>query len=225
MNFGGNFKHLCDADVSPVIQLVEHLTSKHWSLDVTRQQRYDVHEHTETINLVHDPDFRHMNPTKHPALDVFGPIIQPILSYIAQYYEQQAANQSLISQYGLGYFIRANIIKLKAGGIIEAHQDKNFSLAHSHRIHIPIITHEDVDFTVGDETVHIPVGEVVEINNRRMHSVHNNSPVDRVHLIVDFVIPGEPCCCADKTHPGELCTPQACMATDRLQVPCYCFPQ
>ncbi|TDR16321.1 aspartyl/asparaginyl beta-hydroxylase domain-containing protein [Marinicella litoralis] len=224
MNFNGNFNHICDADVSPIQKLVNNLTEKHWALDISRQQKYDVHEDTATINLVHDPDFRHMNPSKHPALDVFGPVIQPVLAYIAQYYENKLANKTLIEQYGAGYFIRANIIKLKAGGTISAHQDKNFSLAHSHRIHIPIVTHEDVHFTVGDETVHIPVGEVVEINNRRFHSVSNNSEIDRVHLILDFVVPGEPCCCADKTHPGELCTPESCQATDRLMIPCYCHP-
>ncbi len=223
MNFNGNFIHICDADVTPIAEMVNRLTEKHWGLDVTRQQRYDVHEHTETINLVHDPDFRHMNPTRHPALDIFGPMIEPMLAYIANYYENKPANKALVTEYGAGYFIRANIIKLKAGGSIESHQDKNFSLAHSHRIHIPIITHDDVHFTVGDETVHIPVGEVVEINNRRWHSVKNNSGIDRVHLIMDFVIPGEPCCCADKTHPGKMCTPELCLATDRLQVPCHCY--
>jgi hypothetical protein len=224
MNFSGNFKHICDADITPVIEMVKHLTAKHWSLNVSRQQLYDVHENTEIINLVHDPDFRHINPTRHPALDIFGPIIEPVLAHIANFYESQLANRALLEQYGPGYFIRANIVKLKAGGVISEHQDKNFSLAHAHRIHIPIITHEDVHFTVGDETVHIPVGEVVEINNRRFHAVKNNSDIDRVHLILDFVIPGEPCCCADKTHPGEMCTPENCLATDRLQIPCYCHP-
>ena len=103
MNFAGNFRHLCDADVTPVAQLCERLTERHWSLDVSRQQRYDVHEHTQTINLVHAPDFRHMNPTRHPGLDVFGPLIEPILAYIAQYYESQPTNQDLISRFGQGY--------------------------------------------------------------------------------------------------------------------------
>lgn len=223
MNFKGNFNYLAKIDVSPIINMVKHLTDKHWSLDSTRQKRYEAHTHTQVINIVFDDDFRHMNPSKHPALDVFGPVIEPVMSSIANHYENIAENKLYLDNYGQGYFIRVNLVKLLAYSSISEHQDKNFSLAHSHRIHIPIVTNDQVFFTVGDETKNIQVGEIVEINNRRFHSVKNESDEDRVHLIIDFVIPGEPCCCADKHHPGIMCEPENCMSTDRLITPCHCL--
>jgi len=223
MNFKGNFNHLAKVDVSHLINMVNHLTEKHWSLDSTRQKRYEVHTHTQTINIVFDEDFRHMNPSKHPALDVFGPVIQPIMSFIANHYENLVENKPYLEQYGQGYFIRINLVKLLAHNNIAEHQDKNFSLAHSHRIHIPIVTNDKVFFNVGDESINMKVGEIIEINNRRFHSVDNQSDEDRVHLIIDFVIPGEPCCCAEIHHPGVMCNPELCMPTDRLVTPCHCL--
>ena len=66
-------------------------------------------------------------------------------------------------------------------------------------------------------------GEVIEINNRRMHSVSNNSDAARIHLLLDWVIAGQQCCCAVKVHPGQDCHPEICMATDRMTIPCTCF--
>ena len=223
MNFKGNFKYLAKADVSDIINMANHLTQKHWTLDSTRQKRYEAHTNTQTINIIYDEDFRHMSPSKHPAFDVFGPVIHPLMPYIANYYENMAENKSCLDKYGQGYFIRINLVKLLAQGSIPEHQDKNFSLAHSHRIHIPIITNDQVFFTVGDETINMQVGEIIEINNRRNHSVKNDSQEDRVHLIIDFVIPGEPCCCAEKLHPGIMCNPDLCMPTDRMVTPCTCL--
>ena len=130
-----------------------------------------------------------------------------------------------MEQYGLGYFVRATLVRLNAGGSISQHQDNNFSLTHSHRVHVPVITNDDVTFTVGSESINMRPGEVIEINNRRLHSVENNGSEHRVHLILDYVLPGEACCCGSKLHPQTLCSPQACMETDHLRIPCTCYPE
>ena len=44
---------------------------------------------------------------------------------------------------------------------------------------------------MGDSTRKLGVGEIVEINNRRLHGVENNGSQKRVHLIVDYYVPGE----------------------------------
>ena len=97
-------------------------------------------------------------------------------------------------------------------------------MTHSHRIHLSIITNDEVWFTVGNETIHMREGELYEINNRRMHSVKNAGSEDRVHLIMDYVLPGEKCCCGEKNHPRTACNPQARRETDHLRIPCACFP-
>jgi len=92
-------------------------------------------------------------------------------------------------------------------------------------VHLPVVTNDSVLFTVGGETKTLPAGELFEINNRRMHSVRNDSAEDRVHLILDFVLPGEKCCCGELLHLQTRCSPQACLATDRQQVRCNCYPE
>lgn len=225
MNFPGNFFHIGTIDVAELRQLVLDLTEDQWDSFSIRQKRYEVHQHTQTIGLVYDPDFRHSHPTRLPTLQLFETALRPALWMTADHFEETETGQQLIKQNGLGYFVRASLVRLKAGCSIAAHQDNNFSLTHSHRVHLPIVTNNEVQFTVGDETINMREGELFEINNRRMHSVHNNGGDDRVHLILDYVLPGEQCCCGVKHHPDTLCSPQACMETDRQQIPCSCYPE
>jgi hypothetical protein len=224
LNFDGNFRLIGRADVSKIKALVNQLTPQHWVADQSRQQRYNVHKDTQSIGLVYDLDFRHMNPTRHPALQMFGPAITPILDIIANHYDNTPIGKSMTAKYGQGYCIRANLVRLNPMGEIDPHQDKNFSLAHSHRLHIPIITNANVKFTVGNETRCLQEGDIVEINNRREHSVKNESGAERVHLIFDWVIPGEPCCCAVSKHQEEMCNPTLCEETDLMREPCECYP-
>lgn len=225
MNFSGNFVHIGSVDTSELRKRVDTLTEEQWSAFSLRQQRYEVHRDTQTIGLVFDPDFRHSHPTRLPALEIFQDALQPVLAKVAGHYEESAEGQRLTEKYGLGYFIRATLVRLKAGGTINPHEDNNFSLVHSHRIHLPIITNAGVQFTVGADTLAMPAGELYEINNRRRHSVRNDSDTDRVHFILDFVLPGEMCCCGMRLHPDTMCSPQACMATDYQKVPCTCHPE
>jgi quercetin dioxygenase-like cupin family protein len=225
MNFPGNFFHIGNLDITELKNLVLSLTEEQWSSFSLRQNRYEVHQHTQTIGLVYDPDFRHSHPTRLPTLQMFEAAIHPALCMAADHFEETDTGQRLIKEHGLGYFIRASLVRLRAGCSIAEHQDKNFSLAHSHRVHLPIITNDRVRFTVGKETINMREGQLFEINNRRLHSVHNDGTEDRVHLILDFVLPGEKCCCGVKHHPRTRCSPQACLETVRLHVPCTCYPE
>jgi hypothetical protein len=225
LNFLGNFRKIGDAEIAPIAGLVQQLTVEDWTVEDTRQKRYEVHQDTQFIGLVYDEDFRHMNATKRPIMDVFQPVLHPVFAQIAQYYESAPDIYVKFGKPVQGYFVRVSLVNLVPGGEIAEHRDKNFSLAHSHRIHIPIVTNEDVLFNVNGEVIHMKAGEMYEINNRRNHSVFNKGSEGRVHLILDWVFPWEPCCCSYKTHPDIPCSPDACIETDRLRTPCNCFPE
>lgn len=225
MNFAGKFIHIGDIDISHLKQQILQLSSAEWLADGDKNVQHEMYPDTETIKLVWDADFRHIHPSKLPPLNKFAKSIQPILARIAAYYESAEKWRALFEKNGNGYFIRAKFVKLKAGGEIPKHQDKLFSLVHSHRVHVPIITNDNVHFEVADLTFNMLEGEMVEINNRLPHSVKNGGKTDRVHLILDWVVPGEQCCCSDKIHPSVPCNPQACIETDQLNVPCNCFEQ
>ncbi len=225
MNFDGSFQKIAQLDVAPLKLLVSRLTPQHWVAERSRQSRYEVHKDTQTIPLVYDADFRHTNPTLHPAMQMFGDELKRLLAPIAKHYDNTESGKSLSAIHGHGFCIRATLVRLNPGGTIDAHQDKNYSLAHSHRIHIPLITNPQVMFQVGAQKKHLSEGEVVEINNRREHMVENPSHFERVHLIIDWVITGEQCCCSSKTHPGIPCAVDVCLETDRLKIACNCYPE
>jgi len=222
VNFGDNFRRIGGANIEPIKAMIAELEREQWENEEIRQQRYEAHRDTQSIPLVHDSDFRHTEPTRHPALKIFGPIIRPVLSITADYYDESPKGIELSEKFGIGYFIRANLVRLLPGVTIAEHRDMNFSLTHAHRIHVPIITNDQVHFTVGGETLDIPEGEIYEINNRRMHSVCNDGNDPRVHLILDYVLKGEMCCCGEKRHPDTPCTPEACLDTVTGRVPCTC---
>ena len=54
------------------------------------------------------------------------------------------------------------------------------------RYHIVVQSQPGCVFTCGDESVQMGIGEVWWFDNTKVHSVVNNSPDDRVHLIVDI---------------------------------------
>lgn len=223
MNFQGNFNKIGTLDVSSFKHLLDQLTQEHWRGDNTKcERRYEVHRQTQSIGIVYDYDFRHANPTLQPSFKFFKPVLMPAVKMIAAHFDGTPEGISLAKEYGPGYCIRANLVSLNPGGRIESHQDKNFSLTHSHRVHIPLVTNPLVRFDVGGEIRYLMEGEIIEINNRRTHSVVNESNSHRIHLIIDWVIAGQQCCCADKTHPKTPCNPEVCFQTDRLNIPCTC---
>lgn len=225
MNFDGNFSYIGNVATGELKELVRQRTEAEWNELSVRHQRYEVHRNTRMIGLVYDPDFRHSHPTRLPTLAVFEKALRPALAITAEHFENSETGTDLVQRFGLGYFIRATLVRLAAGHGIAEHQDLNFSLTHSHRVHLPVITNDAVRFTVGGETINMREGDIWEINNRRLHSVHNDGDEDRVHLILDFVLPKEMCCCGIKHHPQTLCSPQVCLDTVRLRIPCTCFPQ
>lgn len=81
---------------------------------------------------------------------------------------------------------RVQFARMPAGGVIEPHWDVGF-LKLVHRLHVPIITNEDVVFTIGEENFYLEPGWLYELNNQFRHSVANNSSQSRIHLLVDLL--------------------------------------
>ncbi len=86
------------------------------------------------------------------------------------------------------------------------HRDNGAWMRISRRVHVPIITHDKVTFHAksapkapagqrpplgeSDREELLPVntpGNIVELNNAMTHFVNNDAPIDRVHLIVDYM--------------------------------------
>ena len=184
MNFDGNFRRVGVANVVPTRAWVEKLSDTSWQADGATG--------AERIDLVHDEKLRHDRPTRQPALEVFGKVIRPILAVVADHFDASPEGRVLAQRYGTGYFIRARLMRVRAGGGYLAAPDTAPSQLSAYRVHVPVVTAPEVGFTVADETLSLPDGEIYEINNLRARRLDNGSAVDCVHLVLDYVLDRSP---------------------------------
>jgi len=88
--------------------------------------------------------------------------------------------------YANAAFPRVMLARMAPGGVILPHRDTNPAAKWPHKIHVPIVTNEDVVFFVGGTGYHFPEGEAVEVNNMGSHAVKNRGTTDRIHLIFEY---------------------------------------
>jgi hypothetical protein len=78
------------------------------------------------------------------------------------------------------------LLKLNAGAVIKEHRDQDLYFEKGEaRLHIPVITHEEVAIYLDKERLRLKEGECWYMNFNLPHSIVNNSPVDRIHLVID----------------------------------------
>lgn len=150
-----------------------------WLKDDSRQKSYETHKHTEAIKLVSSPydwspgERMEVQYSDHQLQKMSSMEIDNIYTYLEDIY--------------CGRVIRSEIVKLKAMSSVRKHVDGGVSLSYGRRVHVPVITNEEVFFTVSNNTVNMKMGQLYEINNSLPHAVENNSLYDRVHIIIDIM--------------------------------------
>lgn len=175
-----NFLRIKPTQTRPMLEEIDSFlvdNYSEWDKITWRQEVFSgTHKNTKHIPLIFDRDFRPAHPTFCDNYDKVKNDLDNISNILSEFY-------------GSGYIIRALLVKLTNNSGIPTHKDSGRSLTSCRRVHIPVITNEDVLFTVGDETINMKRGEMWEINNDgKDHSVSNNSDYDRVHLIVDWQV-------------------------------------
>ena len=93
--------------------------------------------------------------------------------------------------YTVGWFTRCVVARIQVGSDIKTHVDRGPWVLRTHRVHVPVLTHDKIEFLVrtkekGIVKVEFDEGEVFELNNGFPHMVHNTGSSDRIHLIVDW---------------------------------------
>ncbi len=167
------FKHLGTAEVAGLVERVGHIPEALWE-----SENEDKPNTFARLNDTQHIIFRYIDDNvfdfhEFALWEEWKEMLLPIM-------EQAAKN--------LGYqnycFPRAMFAKLPAGGEISIHCDGNAS-HYIHKIHVPLVTNKKAIFNVGRQARHLPSGEVIEVNNKRMHSVRNDGDQDRVHFIFE----------------------------------------
>jgi quercetin dioxygenase-like cupin family protein len=170
MKLNESFVHYGDIDIDEFLNILEQLEEEDWERYTFRQDDHPYHAATKTIPLIYDEEFGTNRGKDSIYHNIFANCIRKV---------EEKLN---------AHIIRFVIVNLPAGEKIERHYDKAKDTFHIHkRVHLALITHPDVKFTVGDETIWMKPGELIEINNNgQLHGVENNSNVDRIHCIIDW---------------------------------------
>jgi len=161
-------------DVAAIRKRIDEIPAAKWQ-ESERDRLFAVHRDTQALLMVHFEDYQYKKPDYHDLFFELEDELRPVIDYVADYYKNN------------GFIVRMILAKLVAGGKIPEHTDAGFSLLNCHRVHLPIITNDDVAFSVGGEEINMRAGELWEINNGAVHGVENRSSEDRVHLIIDWM--------------------------------------
>lgn len=94
--------------------------------------------------------------------------------------------------YARGEFPRVMLARMAPGGEIKPHRDANAAAKWPHKIHVPLLTNDQVTFFVEGTGYHLPEGEAAEVNNMGVHAVTNAGDTDRIHLIFEYFDPDQP---------------------------------
>jgi hypothetical protein len=170
------FNHLGSADVDALIERVKNIPESQWeSENKNKPNKFARLNDTRHVifRFLSSPD-NVFDFSDHPVLwDEWKDVLLPIM--------EQAAK-------GLGYrnyrFPRVMLARLPAGGEVSRHSDGEAS-HYIHKIHVPLITNPETIFHVGKQSKHLPLGEIIEVNNKRTHSVINDGDQDRIHFIFE----------------------------------------
>ena len=78
------------------------------------------------------------------------------------------------------------LLKLSASSHIREHRDHDLGWdAGEVRLHVPIITHPEVDFFLNGQRVVMREGECWYLDLGLPHRVQNRGTIDRIHLVID----------------------------------------
>jgi hypothetical protein len=80
---------------------------------------------------------------------------------------------------------RSRLLRLAPGAAVPPHADINYHWFYRVRVHVPVITREEVRFTCDGTSVHMAPGEAWVFDNWRLHDVVNPTPDERIHLVAD----------------------------------------
>lgn len=162
-------------DCLELTQRVQHLDESAWHLDVRRQNDYEVHAQTQSIILTFCDGWPEVRIVRAPGWTLLADLAVPVMEHVIRQYYPPG-----------GLVLRAMLARLPAGCRIGRHKDAHPSFQVAHRIHVPLLTHPDVEFIVGTELVEPRPHFAFELNNQMFHQVHNNGPQARIHLIFDY---------------------------------------
>ncbi len=82
---------------------------------------------------------------------------------------------------------RSRLMRIGPQRGVSSHVDINYYWHNRTRVHVPIITHPDIEFVCNGKRVHMAAGEAWIFDNWKTHEVINPTDTTRIHLVFDTV--------------------------------------
>jgi len=174
------FRKIRDFHVQQIADIISRYDSE-WYIDTTRQ------DHSKLLAGVHQMTVSYKLITHRlqwcPG-DSYSPVFVCKDEQLWTYVEPIIKNLETIYS---GKVSRATLVNLPSNKLVFPHHDYFVYPNLVHRIHIPIITNDNVFFSVDDVTKNLKMGQAWEVNNARLHGCYNLGDTDRVHLMIDII--------------------------------------
>jgi hypothetical protein len=150
-----------------------------WDAEPFRQASYAVHRLTRSILFDWlDNDWQLSQPMRVQHYDYAPGVLAGAVA---------ACAGRVLEFYPGARLARSTLAELPAGAAIAPHRDNGIAITAVHRIHVPVITHPDVQFYIDRIPHYLEAGTIYEFDNTRLHAVENRSPERRVHLMLDLM--------------------------------------
>lgn len=162
-------------------------------------------EFREKVSQISESSWRASNAKKPNQFDVFKDSVHHLVlqfpmnledhrvSGFTRHWRDWRDSMSTVLEAVSGYYqfprpktSRIMLARLFPGADIPLHIDGSEAARKPHKIHLPILTSEKVEFLFEDAEYHLEAGRMYEVNNRVPHGGRNASDTDRVHLIFDY---------------------------------------
>ena len=172
-----SIRQLGKVEIEPLRDAVLALPEAQWDAEnETKPNRFGALEATRHIIFRFVSNFLDWRVSyERPLWDEWKPLLEPVLDAATAPYG-----------YERGAFPRVMLARMAPGGVIHPHRDQNPAAKWPHKIHVPLLTNDDVTFYVDGEAYHFAEGEAVEVNNMGLHAVENRGSTDRIHLIFEY---------------------------------------
>jgi hypothetical protein len=160
-------------DVSALQKDVKHLSGISWKMHYQK-----LHYEGEWSAI----------PLRSVNGDSDNVIISPLenANYLDTVYMQQCPYIKEVLSLFRCELMAVRLLKLNTGAIIKEHRDAELSFEKGEiRIHVPVITHELVEFYLDKEKIDVKEGECWYMNFNLPHAINNFSPINRIHLVID----------------------------------------
>ena len=170
-------RRLGDVDIAKLRDAVQSMPAELWEAEnADKPNRYRALEGTRHIVFRFVTDFQDWRESyDRPLWTTWRELVEPVMAQAVKPYG-----------YARAAFPRVMLARMPPGGTIKPHRDANAAAKWPHKIHVPLMTNEQVTFYVDGVGYHFKEGEAVEVSNMALHAVENNGDRDRIHLIFEY---------------------------------------